>query len=78
MNPPEAGRPRLLIVAGPNGAGNCAAVATLVDRLYLYDNSVDGQPAHLVLRASEGTVARQYEPARAWMGPILAELSAAS
>lgn len=58
--------------------GNCAAVATLVDRLYLYDNSVDGQPAHLVLRASEGTVARQYEPARAWMGPILAELSAAS
>lgn len=57
---------------------NCALVATLVDRLYLYDNSVDGRAAHLVLRANQGTVARQYEPTRPWMAPILAAISGAS
>lgn len=55
---------------------NGAKVAPLVDRLYLYDNSVDDRPAQLLLRANEGTVAREYGPARAWMAPILAELSA--
>lgn len=54
---------------------NCAMVAPLVDRLYLYDNSVDDRPAQLLVRANEGAVARQYGPARAWMAPILAELS---
>lgn len=54
---------------------NCAAVATLVNRLYLYDNSVDDRAAQLVLRATAGTVARQYGPARPWMAPILAELT---
>jgi len=54
---------------------NCAMVASLVDRLYLYDNSIDGRAAHLVLRANRGKVARQYEPARPWMAPILAGLS---
>lgn len=56
--------------------GNCARVATLVDRLYLYDNSIDDRPAHLLLRASGGAIARQYGPLRAWMQPILSELSA--
>lgn len=54
---------------------NCARVATLVDRLYLYDNSVDDRPAELLLRASEGTVMRQYGPTRPWMTPIVSELS---
>jgi predicted ABC-type ATPase len=53
---------------------NCAEVATLVDRLYLYDNSVDNHSAQLLLRASGGNVVRQYGPARAWMAPIIAEL----
>lgn len=57
---------------------NCALVGTLVDRLYVYDNSVDGRAAHLVLRASQGALARQYEPARSWMAPILAGLGGAS
>jgi predicted ABC-type ATPase len=54
----------------------CAMVATLVDRLYLYDNSIDDRPAQLLLRASEGTVVRQYGPTRPWMTPIVGELSA--
>lgn len=56
---------------------NCATVATSVHRLYLYDNSVDDREAQLVVRATNGTVARQYAPARAWMGPIMAELTQA-
>jgi predicted ABC-type ATPase len=56
---------------------NAAAVAREVDRLYVYDNSVDDRDAQLVLRASEGRVVRQYQPVRAWMAPILGGLAAA-
>lgn len=56
---------------------NCAAVATLVDRLYLYDNSVEDRAALLVLRANKGTVARRYAPGRPWMAPVIARLSPA-
>lgn len=54
---------------------NCAAVATMVDRLYLYDNSVDGREPQLVLRAAEGSVERRYHSARPWMEPIITRLS---
>ncbi len=54
---------------------NCARVATRVDRLYLYDNSLEDRPALLLLRASEGSVVRRYGCARPWMSPILAKLS---
>lgn len=56
---------------------NCALVARHVDRLYLYDNSVDGRMAELVLRASSGTIVRRYRPTRDWMASIIEELSAA-
>lgn len=49
---------------------NCALVAREVDRLYLYDNSIDGEQARLVLRASKGTVVKQYCDAPEWMEPI--------
>jgi predicted ABC-type ATPase len=54
---------------------SCAMVARLVDRLYVYDNSVEDHDAQLVLRATKGTIARQYHAARPWMAPILDELS---
>jgi predicted ABC-type ATPase len=54
---------------------NCATSATAVDRLYLYDNSVDNREALLVLRATNGRVARQYHPPRPWMAPIVEQLS---
>lgn len=53
---------------------NCAAVAREVDRLYLYDNSVDGEDASLVLRASRDGVVRSYRTPPAWMAPIVAAL----
>lgn len=53
---------------------NCAVVATWVDRLYLYDNSVDARPAQLILRAKKGVVEKEYASPRPWMEPIVAEL----
>ena len=49
---------------------NCALVAREVDRLYLYDNSVDGEKATLVLRASKGEIVKQYCSLPEWMEPI--------
>ncbi|MFA6204071.1 MAG: zeta toxin family protein [Gallionella sp.] len=49
---------------------NCALVAREVDRLYLYDNSVDGEQAKLVLRASNGVIIKQYCTVPEWMEPI--------
>ncbi len=40
--------------------GNCAVVASIVDRLYVYDNSTDGHIAKLLFRASEGHIVKQY------------------
>lgn len=54
---------------------NCAAVAPEVDRLYLYDNSLDGELPRLVARASSGKIVRRYGAEPAWMAPILSTLS---
>jgi predicted ABC-type ATPase len=53
---------------------SCATVASEIDRLYLYDNSVDDREAQLVLRAMGGRVSRMYHPPRPWMEPIVARL----
>ncbi len=45
---------------------NAAAIASEVDRFYIYDNSVDERDAELVVRASEGRVARRYVEPPAW------------
>jgi len=50
---------------------NCAAVAREVERLYLYDNSVDGEDARLVLRAARGVIVKEYREPPAWMAPIV-------
>lgn len=54
---------------------NCASVAPFVDRLYLYDNSIDGADAKLVLRASGGHIVKQYGTLPAWTAPITAVLA---
>jgi len=56
---------------------NCAAVASEVDRLYFYDNSVDGEDAALVLRASRGGAIKTYRSPPTWMAPIVEALEAA-
>ena len=39
---------------------NCKRVSSLVDRTYIYDNSVDDQEARLLFRMVDGKVFKQY------------------
>ena len=39
---------------------NCHKVVQLVDRLYVYDNSVENEDATLLFRFSEGTLIKKY------------------
>lgn len=39
---------------------NCKMVTPIVDRLYVYDNSVDGEDAKLLFRLVDGNVAKIY------------------
>lgn len=39
---------------------NCSLIATVVDRLYVYDNSVDNAMACLQFRLSNGVLVKQY------------------
>ena len=40
--------------------GNCKMVSPIVDRLYVYDNSVDDEDAKLLFRLADGNVAKIY------------------
>lgn len=53
---------------------NAASIAAEVDRFYVYDNSVDDRDAQLVLRASNGHIARQYGEPPSWSVPIITRL----
>ncbi|GHT12508.1 hypothetical protein FACS189426_15980 [Bacteroidia bacterium] len=39
---------------------NCAYLAPLVDRLYVYDNSVDNAFAELLFRVNDGMLVKRY------------------
>lgn len=39
---------------------NCRLIAEIVDRLYVYDNSVDNQVAQILFRLNNGTVVKKY------------------
>lgn len=39
---------------------NCEIISRLVDRLYVYDNSVNDQDATLLFRLTDGTMAKRY------------------
>jgi predicted ABC-type ATPase len=50
--------------------GNCAFLAPTVDRLYVYDNSVENSFPELLFRASEGILTKQYGDIHAWANTI--------
>ena len=56
---------------------NCAQLASVVDRLYVYDNSVDNASPQLCFRASEGALNKRYLPAPDWARPIFERVDAA-
>jgi predicted ABC-type ATPase len=49
---------------------NCAAVATFVDRVYVYDNSVEHEEPKLLFRASAGRIVKVHHAIHDWASPI--------
>lgn len=45
---------------------NCKLLAPVVDRLYVYDNSVENAFPQLLFRATEGKLTKQYVPIHDW------------
>ena len=53
---------------------NCRTIAPVVDRLYVYDNSIDGQDARIQFRLANGELAKMYvEDVPEWAQIILPE-----
>lgn len=55
---------------------NCAIAVKLVDRAYIYDNSVDDRDPMLLFRIENGGVKKVYrQPVNAWAQPIFERVS---
>lgn len=52
----KALRPKLIVIAGPNGA----IAMAIVDRAYGYDNSVDNREPKKLFRTKDGQVFKTY------------------
>lgn len=51
---------------------NCRILSTIVDRLYVYDNSIEDAEARLLFRFSDGELVKRYvDDLPAWASPIL-------
>lgn len=53
---------------------NCAQLAQVVDRLYVYDNSQDGLSPALCFRAASGHLSKQYVAVPAWASDIFSRV----
>ena len=49
---------------------NCSLLVPFVDRLYVYDNSVDNVFPQLLFRAADGKLIKQYAPIHDWSSII--------
>jgi len=45
---------------------NCSLLSKTVDRLYVYDNSIENELPELLFRANEGKFVKQYIPIHEW------------
>jgi predicted ABC-type ATPase len=45
---------------------NCILLSQIVDRLYVYDNSIENGLTKLLFRANEGKLVKQYAPMHEW------------
>lgn len=53
---------------------NCRILSSIVDRLYVYDNSIEDAEARLLFRLSDGELAKRYvNDLPAWAAPFLAK-----
>jgi predicted ABC-type ATPase len=53
---------------------NCCVATKFVDRLYVYDNSIEYAPATLLFRANNGKFEKKYAEINDWALPILDSL----
>lgn len=53
---------------------NCAQLAQVVDRLYVYDNSQDGHSPALCFRVASGHLTKQYVAVPAWASDIFSRV----
>ena len=51
---------------------NCRAAARLVDRAYVYDNSIENASARLIFRTTDGGLAKTYGTINPWAWPSCA------
>ena len=49
---------------------NCEILVPLVDRLYVYDNSIENVFPQLLFRAVDGKLVKQYVPLHDWASII--------
>ena len=49
---------------------NCRIASKIIDRLYIYDNSIDFDEATLLFRASNGKITKKYGKVNDWAMPI--------
>jgi len=45
---------------------NCMLLSKIVDRLYVYDNSVENEQTELLFRVNSGKLVKQYAPMHEW------------
>jgi predicted ABC-type ATPase len=50
---------------------NCCFVSSIVDRAYVYDNSIDFAQPHLLFRVGDAVVTKEYRSINEWAKPIL-------
>jgi len=73
-------KPKLLIIAGPNGSGKTTFTsvyaAALSDRLYVNDNSVEGSSPEMLFRTRDGKLYKKYQALKThdWAKEILKQL----
>ena len=53
---------------------NCSAIAPVLDRLYVYDNSVEYAEPKLLFRATNGLLEKAYDDINLWAQSILKSL----
>jgi predicted ABC-type ATPase len=52
---------------------NCGSLSKIVDRLYIYDNSIEDENAKLLFRAKKGILYKQYHEVNEWAAPLFEE-----
>ncbi|MBK8808457.1 MAG: zeta toxin family protein [Bacteroidales bacterium] len=50
---------------------NCCLALKIVDRAYIYDNSIDFEDPKLLFRVSDGKISKQYNDVNTWSKPII-------